>query len=88
MDVYYTGQFVLPLPEGHRFPMAKYHMLRDRLVAEYQGIELKTASPASDGMLALTRTKATGWGGSSSLMMVWRRGTGGCLTGRGNAACH
>lgn len=56
MDVYYTGQFVLPLPEGHRFPMAKYHMLRDRLVAEYAGIELKTAMPASDGMLALAHT--------------------------------
>jgi acetoin utilization deacetylase AcuC-like enzyme len=56
MDVYYTGQFVLPLPEGHRFPMAKYHMLRDRLVAEYEGIALKTASPASDGMLALAHT--------------------------------
>ena len=39
MDVYYTGQFVLPLPQGHRFPMAKYHMLRDRLAAEYQGID-------------------------------------------------
>jgi acetoin utilization deacetylase AcuC-like enzyme len=56
LDVYYTGQFVLPLPEGHRFPMAKYHMLRDRLVAEYQGVVLKTASPASDGMLALAHT--------------------------------
>jgi acetoin utilization deacetylase AcuC-like enzyme len=56
MDVYYTGEFVLPLPAGHRFPMAKYHMLRDRLVAEYVGIELKTASPATDGMLALAHT--------------------------------
>jgi acetoin utilization deacetylase AcuC-like enzyme len=56
MHVYYTGQFVLPLPEGHRFPMAKYHMLRDRLLSEYQGIDLKTASSASDGMLALAHT--------------------------------
>ena len=56
MDVYYTGQFVLPLPPGHRFPMAKYHMLRDRLVAEHAAIQLKTASPASDGMLALAHT--------------------------------
>ncbi len=56
MDIYYTGQFVLPLPERHRFPMAKYHMLRDRLVAEYAGIDMKTASPASDGMLALAHT--------------------------------
>ena len=56
MDVYYTGEFVLPLPEGHRFPMAKYRMLRDRLVTEYQSIDLKTASLASDGMLALVHT--------------------------------
>ena len=46
----------MPLPEGHRFPMAKYRMLRDRLVAEHQGIDLKTASLASDGMLALAHT--------------------------------
>ena len=56
LDVFYTGQFVLPLPEGHRFPMAKYHMLRDRLVAEHPGIRLNAASPASDGMLALAHT--------------------------------
>ena len=31
MQVYYATQFVLPLPPGHRFPMAKYQMLRDRL---------------------------------------------------------
>ena len=46
----------MPLPEGHRFPMAKYRMLRDRLVAEHQSIDLKTASLASDGMLALVHT--------------------------------
>lgn len=56
MDVYYTGQFVLPLPEGHRFPMAKYSMLRDKLLAEYKEIDLKTASIASDDMLALVHT--------------------------------
>ncbi len=28
MDVYYTDQFVLPLPPGHRFPMSKYSRLR------------------------------------------------------------
>jgi acetoin utilization deacetylase AcuC-like enzyme len=56
MDVYYTGQFVLPLPEGHRFPMAKYQMLRDRLLAECPDIVLKTASAASNGMLALVHT--------------------------------
>jgi acetoin utilization deacetylase AcuC-like enzyme len=32
MRVFYTDQFVLPLPEGHRFPMQKYALLRQRVV--------------------------------------------------------
>ncbi|WP_374404343.1 histone deacetylase [Niveibacterium sp.] len=32
MKLYYADQFVLPLPEGHRFPMAKYRMLREALL--------------------------------------------------------
>ena len=31
MKVFYSYHFVLPLPEGHRFPMAKYSMLRERV---------------------------------------------------------
>lgn len=31
MKVFYSDRFVLPLPEGHRFPMAKYRMLRERV---------------------------------------------------------
>lgn len=34
MQLYYTDHFELPLPTGHRFPMAKYRMLRDRVVAD------------------------------------------------------
>ena len=30
MKVFYSDHFVLPLPEGHRFPMVKYSMLRER----------------------------------------------------------
>ena len=33
MKVLYTDHYVLPLPEGHRFPMEKYRMLRERVVA-------------------------------------------------------
>lgn len=33
MKIFYTDHFVLPLPEGHRFPMAKYAMLRERVEA-------------------------------------------------------
>jgi acetoin utilization deacetylase AcuC-like enzyme len=28
---FYTDSFVLPLPEGHRFPMSKYALLRERV---------------------------------------------------------
>ncbi len=33
MKLYYADHFVLPLPEGHRFPMEKYSRLRARLRA-------------------------------------------------------
>ena len=33
MAIYYTDHFVLPLPDWHRFPMAKYARLRERVVA-------------------------------------------------------
>src|SRR5213595_3553381 len=58
MQVYYSTQFVLPLPPGHRFPMAKYQMLRDRLADELPAIELRQALAASDGELALVHTPA------------------------------
>jgi acetoin utilization deacetylase AcuC-like enzyme len=32
LKIYYHDQFVLPLPEGHRFPMPKYVLLRHRVV--------------------------------------------------------
>jgi acetoin utilization deacetylase AcuC-like enzyme len=34
MLAFYSDTFVLPLPETHRFPMAKYRRLRERLVDE------------------------------------------------------
>ncbi len=34
MLAYYSDHFVLPLPEGHKFPMAKYSRLRERVLAE------------------------------------------------------
>lgn len=34
MKAFYCDHFVLPLPEGHRFPMEKYRLLRERLLAE------------------------------------------------------
>jgi acetoin utilization deacetylase AcuC-like enzyme len=34
MRAFYTDRFVLPLPEGHRFPMVKYARVRERALAE------------------------------------------------------
>jgi acetoin utilization deacetylase AcuC-like enzyme len=58
MKVFYATQFVLQLPPGHRFPMAKYQILRDRLAAELPQVELAHALPASDGELALAHSPA------------------------------
>jgi acetoin utilization deacetylase AcuC-like enzyme len=58
MQVFYANQFVLPLPPGHRFPMGKYQLLRDRIAAELPGIRLMQAQPATDGELALVHTPA------------------------------
>ncbi len=33
MKLFYADHFVLPLPQGHRFPMEKYSRLRERLAA-------------------------------------------------------
>jgi len=34
--LYYTDQYVIPLPEGHRFPIQKYRMTRDLLARDGQ----------------------------------------------------
>jgi acetoin utilization deacetylase AcuC-like enzyme len=56
MQAYYADHFVLPLPEGHSFPMGKYEKLRAQVVAECPGIRMGPALPASDGELALVHT--------------------------------
>ena len=58
MEIFYSGQFVLPLPEGHRFPMAKYALLRDRLAQELPALRLLESPRASDGELALAHAPA------------------------------
>lgn len=57
MQAFYADQFVLPLPPGHRFPMPKYRMLRERLEG-LAGLEMRQAPAASDGELALAHTPA------------------------------
>ncbi len=56
MRAFYSDHFVLALPAGHRFPMAKYALLRERLAREMPEIELLVAEPASNGELALVHT--------------------------------
>ena len=57
MHAYYSDHFVLPLPEGHRFPMGKYRLLRQQLEG-VQGLVMKEAPAASDGELALAHQPA------------------------------
>ena len=52
MQAFYSDQFVLPLPEGHRFPMAKYRMLREQLAVHLPAVQCLEAPRASDGELA------------------------------------
>ncbi len=53
MKAYYSDRFVLPLPEGHRFPMRKYRMLRDAVRETLPDVLLEEAPRATDGVLAL-----------------------------------
>jgi acetoin utilization deacetylase AcuC-like enzyme len=56
MRAFYSDQFVLPLPEGHRFPMAKYRLLREQLTQALPEVTMHVAPAASDGELALVHT--------------------------------
>lgn len=58
MRAYCSDRFTIPLPPGHRFPVSKYALLRDRVVASCQDLELIEAPAASDGELALAHTPA------------------------------
>ncbi|RVU46055.1 histone deacetylase family protein [Rubrivivax rivuli] len=58
MLAFHSDQFVLPLPEGHSFPMPKYRLLRDAVQATLPGVRLNEAEPATDGELALAHEPA------------------------------
>lgn len=47
MQIFYCDDFVLPLPDGHRFPMRKYSRLRERILAE--GVAPAAAMTVPDG---------------------------------------
>lgn len=58
MTVFYSDSYTVPLPPGHRFPMEKYRMLRDALIAG--GVmtpeELHEAAPVDRETLLLAHT--------------------------------
>ncbi|MGI9133358.1 MAG: histone deacetylase family protein [Rhodoferax sp.] len=56
MQAFYADHFVLPLPAGHRFPMAKYALLRQRLAAESPDIAMQEALPVERIALARVHT--------------------------------
>lgn len=56
MQAFYADHFVLPLPPGHRFPMQKYAMLRERLMAQMPGISMHEALPVGAAELQWVHT--------------------------------
>jgi len=56
MQAFHSDLFVLPLPDGHRFPMGKYRLLREAIAAGLPEVRLHEAPVASDGELALVHT--------------------------------
>lgn len=54
MKIFYSDHLRVPLPEGHRFPMPKYHLLHQRVIeAALPGVELLPSEAATDEQLAL-----------------------------------
>lgn len=53
IEAFYTDEFVLPLPAGHRFPMEKYRILRNKVQASACSVKLSVPAAATAGQLAL-----------------------------------
>lgn len=56
MHAFYADHFVLPLPQGHRFPMQKYAMLRERLTTQLPDLVLHEALPVGIAELQRVHT--------------------------------
>jgi acetoin utilization deacetylase AcuC-like enzyme len=50
--LFYCDQFEIPLPEGHKFPLRKYRLLRDLLTAD-RFFSLEPAPPADTATICL-----------------------------------
>jgi len=97
VKTFYCDHFVLPLPEGHRFPMEKYRLLRER-VSGRPGVELAVPEAARDdallrahtarylrsvteGQLGAEAERRIGFPWSPELVERSRRSVGGTLAG-------
>lgn len=58
MKLFYCDEFVLPLPPGHRFPMEKYRLLREALVAGGRFLPEDFQVPPAATFTELTRAHA------------------------------
>jgi len=78
VKVFYCHRFVLPLPEGHSFPMLKYQMLYERVLQQAQAwaVELLEPPAASDEDLlrvhcpAYLRRMSTGEGVETDMRRI------------------
>jgi acetoin utilization deacetylase AcuC-like enzyme len=59
MKVLYSDRFIVPLPAGHRFPMPKYSLLRERVFASglIEPSDFIEAEPATDEQLLRVHTR-------------------------------
>src|SRR3981081_146159 len=59
LTVWSSARYTFPLPVGHRFPVAKYAMLRDRVMAEGIVPPERVLDPeaATDPVLLLVQTE-------------------------------
>jgi acetoin utilization deacetylase AcuC-like enzyme len=98
---FFSDHFVLPLPQGHRFPMEKYRLLRER-IAEYADITLAVPEAATSqalervhttdyvarvtqGELTREEIRRIGFPWSRALVERSRRSVGGTLAAGGAA---
>ncbi len=64
MQAFYSDQFVLPLPPGHRFPMPKYRLLRDRIDGDLGTFSLSEAIAKLQAEVAAKTVRQVADGGA------------------------
>jgi acetoin utilization deacetylase AcuC-like enzyme len=82
--LFYCDQYAIPLPSGHKFPMAKYRMLRDLLAGDgcFRFEPAPFADPSVGGTLSATCDAFdSGWGSNLA------GGTHHAFRGEGSGFC-